>query len=86
VFSYVLKAWAYVLAGAGTGLVLFRYAITPLVRSHPFRFPNGPVTLATTWHEMSLDLIILAFVAVLAAFAPAVRSNQIRIIDAIWGT
>jgi len=86
VLSYVLKAWAYALAGVGTGFVLFRFAVTPLVHSHPFRFPNGPVTLATTWNEMSRDLIVLLIVATLAALAPAVRSVRIRILDAIWGT
>ncbi len=86
VLSYVLKAWAYALAGVGTGFVLFRYAITPVVRSHPFHFPNGPVTLATTWHEMSLDLVVLIAVASLAALAPALRSVQMRILDAIWGS
>jgi ABC-type antimicrobial peptide transport system permease subunit len=49
VLSYVLRAWAYALTGIGVGLVLFRFGVTPLVRSHPFRFPNGPVTLAATW-------------------------------------
>jgi putative ABC transport system permease protein len=86
VLSYVLKAWAYAVVGVGTGFLLFRYVITPLVHSHPFEFPNGPVTLATTWHEMVLDLITLAVVASLAALAPALRSIQIRILDAIWGT
>lgn len=86
VVSYVLKAWAYALVGVGLGLLLFRFAISPLVKSHPFQFPNGPVTLATTWREMVLDLIILAIVASLAALAPAARSIQIRILDAIWGT
>jgi putative ABC transport system permease protein len=84
VLSYVLKAWAYALAGIGTGFALFRYAVTPLVRSHPFHFPNGPVTLSTTWNEMSRDLIILLVVATLAALAPALRSVRIRILDAIW--
>lgn len=86
VLSYVLKAWAYALAGIGTGFVLFRFAVTPLVRSHPFHFPNGPVTLATTWNEMSRDLVILIIVATLAALVPALRSVRIRILDAIWGT
>lgn len=85
VLSYVLKAWAYALVGIGAGLVLFRFGLTPLVARHPFHFPNGPVTLATTWNEMSRDLIILVIVATLAALAPALRSVQIRILDAIWG-
>ena len=86
VLSYVLKAWAYALAGIGTGFLLFRLAIIPVVRSHPFHFPNGPVTLAATAGEMSRDLIILIVVASLAALAPAARSVRIGILDAIWGT
>ena len=85
VLSYVMKAWSYAIAGIGTGFVLFRYAITPVIQHHPFHFPNGPVTLATTWHEMSQDLIILIIVATLAALIPSIRSVRIRILDAIWG-
>jgi putative ABC transport system permease protein len=86
VLSYVIKAWAYALAGTAAGFVLFRYAVTPFVHSHPFHFPNGPVTLATTWTEMGQDLVILLIAASLAAWLPAVRSVRIRILDAIWGT
>jgi putative ABC transport system permease protein len=86
VASYVLKAWAYALAGIGAGYLLLRYVITPLVNAHPFQFPNGPVTLATTWHEIILDLIVLAIVATLAALLPAWRAIQTHILDAIWGT
>jgi putative ABC transport system permease protein len=89
ILSYVIKAWSYAIAGVGTGFVLFRYAITPVVQHRPFHFPNGPVTLATTWHEMSQDLIILIIVATLATLAaliPSIRSVRIRILDAIWGT
>lgn len=86
VLSYVLKAWAYALAGIGAGYLLLHYGITPLVNAHPFQFPNGPVTLATTWHETVIDLIVLAVVASAAALVPAWRAVQIRILDAIWGT
>ncbi len=86
VLSYVLKAWAYALAGVGTGLLLFLFAVIPLVKDHPFRFPNGPVTLATTTGEMTRELVILVIVASLAALAPALRSVRIRILDAIWGS
>lgn len=85
VLSYIGKACAYALAGVGAGLLLFEYAITPVVSRHPFHFPNGPVALATTWGEIVLDLIILVVVAILAALLPAVRSVQIKILDAIWG-
>jgi putative ABC transport system permease protein len=86
VFSYVIKAWAYALAGIGVGFLLFRYGVTRFVKHHPFHFPNGPVTLATTWGEMVRDLVILLAVATIAAIVPATRSVRIRILDAIWGT
>jgi putative ABC transport system permease protein len=85
VLSYVAKACAYALAGIGAGFLLFRYAVTPAVSQHPFHFPNGPVTLATTWGETVRDLIILIIVAILAALAPSLRSVHIKILDAIWG-
>lgn len=86
VLSYVLKAWAYAVAGIGTGLLLFLYAVTPIVRGHPFHFPNGPVTLATSWNELVRDVVILVVVASFAALIPAIRSVRIRILDAIWGS
>lgn len=85
VLSYVTKACAYALAGIGAGFLLFKYAVTPAVSQHPFHFPNGPVTLATTWGETVLDLVILVIVAILAALIPATRSVHIKILDAIWG-
>lgn len=85
VLSYVSKACAYALAGIGAGFLLFKYAITPAVSQHPFHFPNGPVTLATTWGETVRDLVILIVVAILAALVPATRSVHIKILDAIWG-
>ncbi|HEX4212758.1 MAG TPA: ABC transporter permease [Candidatus Dormibacteraeota bacterium] len=84
--SYVLKAWSYALIGVGAGYLLFAYPITAAVQHHPFQFPNGPVTLATTWNEMSGDIVILVIVATIAALIPSVRSVQIRILDAIWGS
>jgi putative ABC transport system permease protein len=86
VLSYVLKAWAYALVGIGVGFLLFRFGVTPYVTSHPFHFPNGPVTLAATWSELSRDLIVLIIAATLAALLPAIRSVRIKIIDAIWSS
>lgn len=86
VLSYVLKACAYAAAGIGAGFLLFKYVITPVVSQHPFHFPNGPVTLATTWSETIQDLVILIIVAILGALAPSLRSVRIKILDAIWGS
>lgn len=85
VLSYVAKACGYAVVGIGVGFLLFRYAVTPAVSQHPFHFPNGPVTLATTWGETVRDLVVLVIVAIFAALVPAVRSVQIKILDAIWG-
>ncbi|HUJ05212.1 MAG TPA: ABC transporter permease [Streptosporangiaceae bacterium] len=84
VTSYVLKAWAYAIAGIAAGFVIFRFAVVPFVSSHPFQFPDGPVALAATSGEMIRDLVFLVVVAALAALAPALRSVRIPILDSIW--
>jgi putative ABC transport system permease protein len=84
VTSYLLKAACYAILGIGAGLAFFNYVIVPIVAHRPFNFPNGPVTLASTWHQMRQNLIILVIVALIAAAIPAVRSVRIKILDAIW--
>ncbi len=54
------------------------------MKHKPFQFPNGPVTLASTWHQMRQNLVILIIVALLAAALPAIRSVRVKILDAIW--
>ena len=85
VTSYVLKAWVYALIGIILGWVLFKQVAIPLVQHHPFRFPNGPVTLASDNKEMRRDVVILLIVAFIGAIIPAARSVRIKILDAIWG-
>lgn len=85
VASYVLKAWAYAIVGVGVGLLVFVYAISPLVDRHPFQFPNGPVVLVTGGEEMRRNVLVLLLVTMVGALAPAIRSVRIRILDAIWG-
>lgn len=82
--SYCLKATAYAITGVVIGTILFKAAAVPFVAAHPFHFPNGPVTLAPSSHEMRRDALILILVAISAAFLPAWRSTRIRILDAIW--
>jgi putative ABC transport system permease protein len=84
VTSYVLKASCYALIGISAGLAFFNYVIVPLVSHRPFQFPNGPVTLVSTWQQMRQNLIILLIVALIAAAIPAIRSVRIKILDAIW--
>lgn len=85
VAGYCIKATVYAILGIALGVVLFRFAVVPLVAAHPFHFPNGPVTLSPSAREMIRDGVLLALVAVLAAFVPAYRSVRIKILDAIWG-
>ena len=68
------------------GALLFKFLVIPLVDQHPFHFPNGPVRLAVSQHEIRQDIAFLLIVALLAAITPAVQSVRLRIIDAIWGT
>ena len=86
VTSYVLKAWAYAIAGIVVGALLFKLLVIPLVDQHPFHFPNGPVKLAVSQHEIRQDIAFLLIVALLAAITPALQSVRLRIIDAIWAT
>lgn len=85
VASYCLKAVAYAVVGVVIGILVFKAAVVPFVASHPFQFPNGPVTLAPSSHEIRRDALVLVVVAVIGALLPAWRSMRIRILDAIWG-
>lgn len=85
VASYCLKAAAYAIVGVVLGILLFKVAVVPFVASHPFHFPNGPVTLAPSSHELRRDALVLIVVAIVGALVPAWRSMRIRILDAIWG-
>lgn len=85
VTSYCLKAVVYSVVGIVLGILVFKGVLVPFVASHPFHFPNGPVTLAPSSHEIRGDALILVVVAVVGALLPALRSMRIRILDAIWG-
>ncbi len=85
VASYCMKALAYATLAMLLGALIFEAAIVPLVAAHPFHFPNGPVSLRPSGHEMLRDGVLLGIVAVLAAWIPAGRSVRMRILDAIWG-
>lgn len=84
VASYCIKATVYAVIGIALGILLFKGAVVPFVSSHPFHFPNGPVTLAPSGHELRRDAVILIAVAVVGAFLPSWRSMRIKILDAIW--
>jgi putative ABC transport system permease protein len=85
VASYCLKAVVYSVVGIGLGILVFKGVLVPFVASHPFHFPNGPVTLAPSSHEIRRDALILVVVGMIGALLPAWRSMRIRILDAIWG-
>jgi hypothetical protein len=84
VWSYVLKAVAYELAGTAVGIALFLGGVVPLIDRYPFSFPNGDVTLSVSRAQLRSDAAILIVVAVASALLPALRTVRVRILDAIW--
>lgn len=84
VWSYVLKAVAYALAGTAVGIALFLGGVVPLIDRYPFSFPNGDVTLSVSRAQLRSDAAILIVVAVASALVPALRTVRVRILDAIW--
>jgi|GEM_PF-5188791 len=84
--SYVIKSMVTALIGTALGWLVFRLILVPAVARHPFRFPNGDVTLAVVRETAQDNLTILLVVAALAAALPAVRTVRMRILDAIWGS
>jgi putative ABC transport system permease protein len=84
VWSYVLKAVAYALAGTIVGITLYLGVVVPLIDRYPFSFPNGDVTLSVSRPQLRSDAAILIVVAVASALLPALRTVRVRILDAIW--
>lgn len=84
VWSYVLKAIAYALAGTAVGIALLLGGVVPLIDRYPFSFPNGDVTLSVSRAQLRSDAAILIVVAVASALLPALRTVRVRILDAIW--
>jgi ABC-type lipoprotein release transport system permease subunit len=83
--SYVIRAVFTALVGTLAGYLLFRFVLVPVVNSHPFQFPTGPVTLMIVTEVTRSNVITLILVAAVAALIPAVRTVRMRILDAIWG-
>ncbi|TXN31888.1 ABC transporter permease [Lacisediminihabitans profunda] len=84
--SYVIKTVVNAIVGTLVGLAVFVFALTPFVQSHPFQFPNGPVTLVLDAQEAARNMGVLVAVAVVSVLIPAVRAMRMKILDAIWGT
>lgn len=84
VWSYVLKAMAYALAGTAVGIALYLGVVVPFIDRHPFSFPTGEVTLSVSRGQLRSDAAVLMVVAVASALLPALRSVRVRILDAIW--
>jgi putative ABC transport system permease protein len=84
VWSYIIKAIAYALAGTAAGMALYLGVVVPLIDRHPFSFPTGEVTLSVSRGQLRSDSVILIVVAVASALLPALRTVRIRILDAIW--
>jgi hypothetical protein len=84
--NYVIKTSVNAIVGTLVGLAVFVFSITPFVESHPFQFPNGPVTLALDAQEAARNMVVLVVVAVVSVLIPALQAMRMKILDAIWGT
>lgn len=85
VASYMIRAIFYAMTGAALAVLIFLYVVIPLEARYPFHFPQGDVLLAINGRFMARNVVILFFVALVAALVPAERSVSMRILDAIWG-
>lgn len=85
VTSYAMKAAVSALVGIMLGFVTYRAALIPLVRQHPFQFPNGDVVLVANAATTRSNVILLMIVAVLAALVPTAVTMRMKLLDAIWG-
>lgn len=82
---YIIKSLIFAIIGIALGAFIFNLIAVPLIASHPFDFPYGPVKLFLADGEMQFDAIVLVAVSLISALIPAIQSVRIKILDAIWG-
>lgn len=85
VFSFVLQALFYAVAGIGIGFLVMSYIVTPFFISHPLDFPVGWVSLNITKTNLAISVISLVLASLIGGFIPAWRGAKESILEAIWG-
>ena len=86
ILVYIIKSLIFAIIGITLGAIVFSLVAIPLVESHPFAFPYGPVKLFVKDGEMQFDAIVLILVSLISALIPAIQSVRIKILEAIWGS
>jgi putative ABC transport system permease protein len=85
VFSFVIQALFYAVAGIGIGFLIMNYVVTPFFISHPLDFPVGWVSLNITKTNLAISVVSLMMAALIGGFIPAWRGAKESILEAIWG-
>jgi putative ABC transport system permease protein len=85
VFSFVIQALFYAVAGIGIGFLTMTYVITPFFISHPLDFPVGWVSLSITKINLVISVVSLMVASLIGGFIPAWRGARESILEAIWG-
>jgi putative ABC transport system permease protein len=85
VFSFVIQALFYAVAGISIGYLIMNYAVTPFFISHPLDFPVGWVSLNITKTNLTISVVSLVMASLIGGFIPAWRGAKESILEAIWG-
>lgn len=85
VFSFVIQALFYAIAGIGFGFVVVQYIIAPIFITHPLDFPVGWVSLNITGLNLMISMLSLVIASLIGGFIPAWKGVKESILDSLWG-
>jgi putative ABC transport system permease protein len=85
IYSYLLRALAYVIVGLILAVLLFIHVVMPFEAEHPFYFPFGAVYLTLESQILIRTSVLLLAVSMVAAVIPVLLTIRVKILDAIWG-
>lgn len=86
VFSYILQAVVYSMAGILVGTGLFFGIIYVYFQYYPFVLPIGDSHLFVDWKDFIIRLEFFVWICMIAGIVPAVLVVRIKILNAIWGS
>lgn len=85
IYSYVIQAIVYAVAGVGIALLLVYFVFVPLVAKHPIDFPFSDGIIAAEAGLVIGRIIIVAITSLIAGFLPAWLIAKRNTLDSILG-
>ncbi len=85
IYSYVIQAVVYAVAGVGIALLLVYFVFVPVVAQHPIDFPFSDGIIAADAGLVSGRIIIVAITSLIAGFLPAWLIAKRNTLDSILG-